>query len=378
MFETACVPPERGAENHVSELPELQQGEDDPVMRKPATIGVERARQLAEFYQKNGDSRGFSRVDWQYRQNPLRWAIVCCAEATSGSHLAASYSMIPMQSTAAGEECTLAQSIDTLTDPDYRGQGHFVQLAETAYQDGESSGIRGVFGFPNGNSIHGFVNKLGWQSLDPLPVMARPLRTGYILRVLRLRFLEGVDVRVPLSRMRNREGLQLEAISAFDSSHEEIWKRYRERNSVVGVDRSATYLNWRFTNKPAVDYNRVQLRSASGIQGYIVWTTSSKHGGRMGYVMEMLTLDSSEATAGLLLNYALGQMQRDGCDVALAWNMAHCPMHRAYTKSGFIPIPRWSSPIELHFGVRSFSRKEHDPILQRHLWYLSYADSDTV
>jgi len=55
-----------------------------------------------------------------------------------------------------------AQSADTMTHPQYRNKGLFVELAQMTFQLCRSMGIALVFGFPNQNSLPGFLNKLGW------------------------------------------------------------------------------------------------------------------------------------------------------------------------------------------------------------------------
>lgn len=56
-----------------------------------------------------------------------------------------------------------AQSVDTMTHPEYRGQGLFIKLASLTYQQLQEEGFSFIFGFPNQYSESGFLNKLGWQ-----------------------------------------------------------------------------------------------------------------------------------------------------------------------------------------------------------------------
>ena len=73
------------------------------------------------------------------------------------------YGVIPCFLQINGESILSAQSADTMTHPDYRNRGLFTELAERTYQLCIEEGIRLVFGFPNQNSLPGFVNKLGWE-----------------------------------------------------------------------------------------------------------------------------------------------------------------------------------------------------------------------
>jgi len=56
-----------------------------------------------------------------------------------------------------------AQSADTMTHPGYRGLGLFTKLAKQTFELCKEKHIRLLFGFPNQNSLPGFVKKLGWE-----------------------------------------------------------------------------------------------------------------------------------------------------------------------------------------------------------------------
>lgn len=73
------------------------------------------------------------------------------------------YGVIPCFLSVNGEAIFSAQSADTMTHPAYRNKGLFVELAERTYQLCIDEGIRLIFGFPNQNSLPGFVNKLSWE-----------------------------------------------------------------------------------------------------------------------------------------------------------------------------------------------------------------------
>jgi len=76
------------------------------------------------------------------------------------------YAVIPCFLKFEDEIVLAAQSADTMTHPEYRNKGLFVELAMITYQLCENSGIRLVFGFPNQNSMPGFINKLGWKMTE--------------------------------------------------------------------------------------------------------------------------------------------------------------------------------------------------------------------
>jgi GNAT superfamily N-acetyltransferase len=67
-----------------------------------------------------------------------------------------------------------AQSADTMTHPQYRNKGLFVELATLTFQLCRKAGIQLVFGFPNQNSLHGFINKLGWEMTERMDCFIIP------------------------------------------------------------------------------------------------------------------------------------------------------------------------------------------------------------
>lgn len=76
---------------------------------------------------------------------------------------AAFYGVFPVLCIINNEKVLLAQSGNTMTHKEHQGNGLFVQLAKLTYELCENENIKGVFGFPNENSLPGFQRKLEWQ-----------------------------------------------------------------------------------------------------------------------------------------------------------------------------------------------------------------------
>ena len=98
------------------------------------------------------------------------------------------YGVIPCFIQYKGEVMLAAQSADTMTHPNHRFKGMFVELSNKTFDLCRHLRIRLVFGFPNQNSYHGAVNKLGWKMTEtmacfvihvkslPLEAVARKMR----------------------------------------------------------------------------------------------------------------------------------------------------------------------------------------------------------
>lgn len=108
-------------------------------------------------------------------------------QVAPGTVPAAYYGVFPM-AVQFGEHVVLAaQSGDTMTHPDHRGKGLFIDLAKRTYATARDEGIQFVFGFPNENSYPGFSRKLDWRFPYKMRAFNRlvfTLPVGFALRRL--------------------------------------------------------------------------------------------------------------------------------------------------------------------------------------------------
>ena len=87
------------------------------------------------------------------------------------------YGVIPCFIRSGNELILAAQSADTMTHPQHRYKGMFVELSNMTFDLCKSLNIRLVFGFPNQNSYHGAVTKLGWEETETMNLFTVPVKT---------------------------------------------------------------------------------------------------------------------------------------------------------------------------------------------------------
>lgn len=324
-----------------------------------------------ECFERNGTPRRLDALRWQYLENPTHELFVDLA--FSGERIAATYAVQPAFVRACGARALAAQSVDTLVDADFRWRGLFTKMAEALYQRlREREGAFG-YGLPNANSGPGFFNKRGWLSLDPVPFLVKPLRTAFLASKL------------PLGRrLRRLPDLRLEVASdSGGSSHRRLWRTAGRSVDVfasdvtVAADRSPQYLRWRL-GRPGERYECLGVFEAMQLVAFCAYTTVDKHGGRIGYVIELLHDPGRHETGAALLVESLRRMATDGADAVLAWAFGHSPSAMAYSKAGFVPLPERCRPIELHVGVRPLGASLTEVPSDRRNWYVSYCASDTL
>lgn len=331
---------------------------------------------FSQCFERNGMPRPLDALRWQYLENPTQ--VVFVDFGIVDEQVAAIYAVLPSFVRVRGERRLSAQSVDSLVDPVLRGRGLFTKMAAAVYQRVAKQDGAFIYGFPNAYSGPPVFNKLGWVSLDPVPFLVRPLRTAFLASKLPVGRLAGrlPDLRLPIRGPKLRPTQELRLVTDFGPELDELWERFAS-NVVVAVDRNADYLRWRLT-KLGEQYECLGVYEAGRLISFCAYTVVDKHGGRVGYVVELLHDPGHHRAGAALLAECLRRMASDGADAALAWCFRHSPNAKAYSKVGFMPLPERLRPIELHIGVKPLSDALTETLSDRRNWYISYCDSDTV
>jgi predicted N-acetyltransferase YhbS len=123
-----------------------------------------------------GTSRNETHAAWKFQHNPFAPPLIVVAE--HGDRLVGQYALWPTPLEIGGESVLGAQSLDTMTHPEYQGQGMFTTLARECYALAASYGVHLLYGFPNASSYPGFVRRLNWDHTGDVSAWTRPLRAS--------------------------------------------------------------------------------------------------------------------------------------------------------------------------------------------------------
>lgn len=341
-------------------------------------------KRYQDCFNRNGSMRSLDSLEWMYMKSgqPIVTFAVD-AQKNEPDYLAGIYATLPVRFRIGRDVVRGAQSLDTMTDKKYRNLGLFTRLATEVFNRCQTEGVELIYGFPNGNSAHGFFSKLGWEKLDPVPFLIKPLRLRYF--TAKLPVIKKLNRFVPdLAFHRGRSSAlpadkEIRRLQSFEDSCNDIWTSFAADGVKVAIERDANYLNWRYCDKPREPYEKFGCFDQNGkLEAFIVYIAKKKHGGQIGYIMELLHRPANAASAQLLLDFAVADLAKQKCDAILAWCLDHSITRARFRKSGFFVMPERIRPIELHFGARGFSPETHAVARERTNWYVSYSDSDTV
>lgn len=325
---------------------------------------------IQTMFKTHGESRSMELFEWQYSGALNGTEVVIATDPANsvneGAALVAAFSN-PML--VNGKPAVGAQAFDTLTIEKYRGNGLFVQLATKLYESLISNNASLLFGIPNAAAYPGWTKHLGWNMIDPLPLIARPIGLRYLRVKLKLR--------KPKMNVRSIQNPKVHMVSEVPRDVTDLFNNSISTNH-TGVIRSYEYLQWRLS-RPGSSYRMFEIRDENGeLLAFGVYELLLKHGCSLGYVMDLIVNRNSASTGRLLLRHMVKEMKSRGADLVFAWSMPKSFTRSIYSRNRFLPFPSPIRPVELHLGYKTFGNLKNDFLKDRSDFGFSYLDSDTV
>jgi hypothetical protein len=237
------------------------------------------------------------------------------------------------------------------------------------YESLSSSNASILFGIPNAAAYPGWTKHLGWNMIDPLPLIARPIGSRYVRVKLKLRKSKIDSQNIKSSQVRMVSEVPEDVTELFNSS---IGTNH------TGVIRNYEYLQWRLS-RPGSSYRLFEIRGKGGeLLAFGVYELLLKHGCALGYVMDLIVNRNSAKMGRVLLRHMIKEMKHRGADLVFAWSMPGSFSRAMYSRSRFLPFPSRIRPVELHLGYKTFGYLSNDFLTNRSDFGFSYLDSDTV
>lgn len=341
--------------------------------------GEEMLLRVSELFAANGGKKSIEHLRWQYVKNPGGGSY-CAFARVAGNEDAAAYSLFKVRAKVDGRVMVVCQSLDTLTGARHRGKGLFRMLANAVNSRCDSDGIAFIYGFPNDKSGPGFFRHLNWESRGFPPFLIFINNLGYFGAVLGWgkinlpSILPGLFVKIANRRRVSSGGYSIRHGSDFllDGQYDEVWNSFSSDIPSLIV-RDARYLKWRYVDRPNSDYEFVAIYRGERLLAIAIYVLRQKHGGLIGYVMDVIYAADEHAAGKLAVGSAIEAMISQKVDLVLSWASTASKTRSIYSGNFFVPLPRKLQPIKLFVGVRLGPGVEMMSSM-----FISYADSDTV
>ena len=325
---------------------------------------------------------------WQFRDPHTKGSWVCIADI--GGVIGAHYAVMRLPMIYDGQEILGAVSTATVTDRQFRGRGLFTLTATKVYEWAADDGAAIVFGFPNSQSMPGFIRKLDWFEIERLPVFVRVLQSHvFVRRFLKVKWLSLflgtlIDKTVSLAcrlfspASRNAE-FEIESVADFEPEMNELW-RSTFLLSRTGVKRDCSYFRWRYIRNPDGQYSILRVTDAAGnYLGLSVLGVKRTFDAQILYILDCLVLNDRRDVARALLEKIESTARSLNTDAIAVLLVRGHPLRREFIRNGYLKVPNRFFPQDVFYAARANNATVETSQLKNPAgWYISWGDEDVV
>lgn len=263
-----------------------------------------------------------------------------------------------------------------MVHPDFRRQGLFRELLVATERASWEAGADFVFSLPNARSWPGFL-RAAYQDLGQRRLFVKALRVPS--RLVPARIVQWMHKPSEFNAQQahaqkkpsHLSDVPVEALDALTTQS----LAYKK---VLHLDKSSSWLRWRYGGSPLRDYGHTLLRGEDGaLTGLAVTTRERRAGLRIHYIMDWFAQGPSEEKK--LLRQALQGCADAGAELCASVVSSPAQM-RALVRAGFAPVPFSVSPKKF-YTVAKWRRalpKGMRDLQSVRRWSLSLGDWDNL
>jgi hypothetical protein len=257
--------------------------------------------------------------------------------------LAGHYAIIPVNMMVKNKLVKTGLSMTTMTSCQYGKRGIFKNLATDLYTKIYNE-VDLVWGFPNNNSIYGFLKNLSWKQIMDI--------TMYTCETYKA----------------NNKSKHIKSIFEFDEKFDRLFENVKNRYSII-VCRDSKYLNWRYKENPQNKYLYLVYEEEDNYLGYCIYKLyKNENEEEQCDIVDMLAINEEIFTE--LLKYTLDNMAEIKVEHANLW-MNNVEFLECAKKVGFI-----ETSFKTHVGCKINGDNLDEDVYNYNNWYLTMGDSD--
>lgn len=344
------------------------------------TIAIDRFRSedrpaIEALYRRvfGHDAQEASRLrwDWQYRRNPNNppdgpqiWV------AKDDERIIGQYASMPVKLHVRGKDIAASWGMDVMVAPERQRQGLGQLLFETWDRNTGAS-----LGMGLSEASYRLFQKMHWQDVGPLPCLVKPLTRRALRRphwsMGANRFISWLTL--PVVRIVGRARpliAQPESFRRFDASFTRLWEQVADRFDVA-VTRDATYLNWKFSEPPAIRYLMAAVKDANTTRGYVVYRHVQEPRGRVTLLVDFLADPDDTEVVQSLLAWVDREARANDSDKIRTFAM-HAGLRKLMRRSGYFQV---KSTLQFTIKINAVDLPA-DFFKQTDRWHFTLGDSD--
>lgn len=182
---------------------------------------------------------------WRYKKSKQMYINLMWDDEKLVGH----YALFPIDVILNGKITKTGFSMTTMTLKEYSGLGIFSTLAKNLYLDSFND-LNIIWGFPNNNSLHGFVKNLNWIHICDINMLVKDISSE--------------------DRDAQYDNKYINEIKEFSSEYNDLNLKVASKYNFI-VNRNEDYLNWRFVQNPVNKYHILEYKRENILKGYCVY-----------------------------------------------------------------------------------------------------------
>ena len=272
----------------------------------------------------------------RYYDNPYK--DVCMCLAIDDGKVIANYAVSPRRAMIDNQVVKCAQSINTVTHPQYQKKGIFIHIANILYDDLRSRGYKFIYGFANHISNRIFNSKLNWKTIYEVPTMTFDLEEREIDSVLKIN-----------------------KIFREDKPNSDVYCSSDKDNKKYIICKTLPYIKWRYANSSEKKYVYIYTEKGS-------WCVFKKYQDIVN-VVELHNKDIEDYEQ--LILWLIEYIKKEGLKRVTLWEPINTEEHIILEKIGF----------RNRYPIYTFSAMKLDPsfssdIFDYRSWKLQLGDEN--
>ena len=260
---------------------------------------------------------------WEFVDNPAGTQVVVGVEPSG--RMIAQYACLPARVHLRGADVCCGQGIDSVVHKDYRRglkrEGAFLKVARYYFEHFGRKEVNAFgYGFPNKKAY-----RIGVRMLNYVPIAA-PVKT-----LFRNLFNYKRDDEVAERADKSGEIIEL---SHFDDRVDALWERLRPELPMA-IQRTSTYLNWRYRDCPGVPYQSFGLTDESGGLRAVWVTRANWMGPPILAVAELMLANKDRGAIARALAHSVQLARSTGQPRVELWIPPTSPIYDSVLGQGF-------------------------------------------
>lgn len=318
---------------------------------------------------------------WLFEKNPYNKSGNMMYLLKEGDKVIGCDGLLPNELYVNGKVLLTAHSVKSMTHPDYKKQGIFRMMTENSCERGRQDGVDLVIGLANDQSYPAY-QRFGWPTLFEKEVYVKPILINNILkRRIKVGALAELGNSIYAAFMKNKlrismdKEIEYEMLNKVPKEIQGCWDKYKSKFNVLLV-RDYKYLNYRYNQRPDVDYVTVVAKLNNEIVGFAILHNSFANGSNMTSAVEFFTDPTNERYIKALANGIAKYCYDNKLEYAVVGTGLFGEYRNVLLKNGFM-VTRKPPKNNMMIAHVLSDKITLDELIGHDKWHITQGDGET-